>query len=185
MSQSYNFKVGYPGELFVKTPFVGFNCTICLNVLNQAQQCYQGHLCCKPCFEMAFQKKIECPTCRIAMQPHAMCDNLLARDLIDLMEIKCMNEECEWRGQLPSKLFHDQKCEYRQVVCSAYRAKWSNCIVPNCNGFVNARNISAHKSIVVDITMDDEDPPELNKMKTRQGKNEKVFKSKTGKPGKK
>ncbi len=100
---------GYALGLFVSKPSDHFICAICLDVVRQPHQCRNGHMFCKTCIYMALASHPECPTCRVSSTVSSLSVCLVARDLIDELQIKCDRKMCKWVGSVGSFTTHLKK----------------------------------------------------------------------------
>ena len=117
---SSDLKGGYPVEWFVNPVSEDLNCSICWNVLNDPQQCKNGHCFCRFCITDALKRREVCPTCNIKLILNDLGSSLLAQKQIRKLQIRCRSsgDLCLWQGTIDELQQHlKQDCYYRLVPC--------------------------------------------------------------------
>jgi hypothetical protein len=130
--------------MFVVEPLKCFLCPICLYVLKDPVQCKEGHAFCGDCSSRLRQ----CACCRINLIPGGLTRNLIARDSIQELEVRCStiynssetciktNNCCSWLGKLKDQDKHLQlTCSFVLITCS-YR---------ECNAKVRQIDAPSHR----------------------------------------
>ncbi|XP_065051576.1 E3 ubiquitin-protein ligase NRDP1-like [Rhopilema esculentum] len=115
--------MGYPADRFVSNVDQNLLCNICTGVMNQAVVTLCGHSFCELCLKTWLDKPDtdSCPTCRSYTSKFDMIPNIAVRNMIDVLLVWCDNSEngCKIVVKLESLRKHLEKCDYRQVKCSA------------------------------------------------------------------
>ncbi len=137
---------GYPVELFVKPFPEELICSICWNILNDPQQCKNGHSFCKLCIEDAITKREACPTCNVPLTVDKLSFSLLSRNLIQGLKVKCSSvhqvedERCKWQGPLAQLNEHLlEECPLQMIQCPLFS---EGCL--NCSGTVLRKDLVNH-----------------------------------------
>src|SRR5689334_22205534 len=97
---------GYPSTLLVNAVNENLLCGICLEVLNNPQQCKNGHMCCKECLRLTTLTKNECPTCKCSLDGDRTSCNRYVREVVENLEVKCGSISCTWKGSLCQREQH-------------------------------------------------------------------------------
>ena len=84
-----------------KDEIVGFECLICLEILNDPVQCKRGHVFCRECILAALKKCEECPSCRDSLTEATLSECLFAKQQITSRQIYCFT--CVDGGKEPEK----------------------------------------------------------------------------------
>lgn len=100
---------GYPLSVFIVPPSEDLLCPICLNVLKDPNQCKNGHCFCLSCISSALKDSAKCPTCLIPLISDQLSHNLLIKNQIDKLIVKCdKNMETTSEALLSQQcLFHN------------------------------------------------------------------------------
>ncbi|CAG2202356.1 unnamed protein product [Mytilus edulis] len=98
---------GHDNEIFLdlsKRERLEYKCSICRLILNQPQQCCNGHLYCLSCVkEWTKRGNKTCPTCGA----HATySDNTDLRNIIESKYVRCESSMCAWKGRLERLKHH-------------------------------------------------------------------------------
>lgn len=101
-------------------------------VLNDPVQCENGHCFCGMCLKSALRVKSECPNCRVSMDINHLPANLLVKNMINDLYVRCVNScvGCEWTGKLSQISSHKRDCIVELVPCPLF----SHGCIPSCNG---------------------------------------------------
>lgn len=111
----------YPSDLFIDQEKIQkFLCPIDFNVYKQpVVDACGGHTFGKACIEKWKSKKNVCPLTNQKYPYDArFSDNLIVKDLVNELKLKCLNETCQWIGDLDSLPNHLQKgCLFQDIKC--------------------------------------------------------------------
>lgn len=115
--------MGYNIDRFVNGVDSNLLCNICTGVMDQAVVTLCGHSFCEICLKTWLEKPEtdSCPSCRSYTSKFDMIPNIAIRSIIDALLVWCDNAEsgCKIVMKLDSLKKHLDKCEYREVKCSA------------------------------------------------------------------
>ncbi len=125
---------GHSTDLFDNLPSPDFTCGICMEVLNNPHQCKNGHCYCLWCITQALTVRQECPTCKVPLSKGTLSANLIVRNVIDMLPVKCVNgceeKKCDWKGTIESLPTHlKTECQFVAVDCPWVLLK---CCGENC-----------------------------------------------------
>ncbi len=120
-------------------------CSICLSVMKDPQQGKCGHCFCIKCIDAVYKatpgnsgkksnRQTKCPTCRGELKENEMMPNLIAKQFINNIKIRCpetihesASEQCEWIGTIGDLSSHQSVCPvaaYNQrILREQYAAK--------------------------------------------------------------
>ncbi|CAL1126019.1 unnamed protein product [Cladocopium goreaui] len=90
-------------------------CSICLNVFTEPVFCAGTpcqHVFCKSCLTRALEKRPSCPMCKADLEPSQIRTNILARNLVDELQVRCRHHAlgCGWQGMLQDRGQHESSC---------------------------------------------------------------------------
>jgi hypothetical protein len=117
---------GYPILCFVLKPPDFLHCPLCLDVLNNPNQCQNGHNFCFVCIIQALAVFNRCPVCMGPLELSKLSKNLFLNNLINDLEVKChersvnaaSQDVCHWKGPLHCRENHTRHCQHRlPIVC--------------------------------------------------------------------
>ncbi|XP_071139172.1 TNF receptor-associated factor 3-like [Mytilus edulis] len=98
---------GHDNEIFLdlsKRERLEYKCSICRLILNQPQQCCNGHLYCLSCVkEWTKRGNKTCPTCGAQA---TYSDNTDLRNIIESKYVRCESSMCAWKGRLERLKHH-------------------------------------------------------------------------------
>lgn len=134
---------GYAVELFVTPPSEELKCSICLNIFYNPHSCRSGHTFCLGCIQRHLQSAHHhrCPMCQVPVDEASLTMNLVVKNLIDNLPIRCNLDPnlCDWTGPLA------QQQDHSSTVCPMFSLKcpWfgtaAGCHYRSCNGNVLQR----------------------------------------------
>ncbi|XP_052059531.1 TNF receptor-associated factor 3-like [Mytilus californianus] len=98
---------GHDNEIFLdlsKRERLEYTCSICRLILNQPQQCCNGHVYCLSCVkEWTRRGNKTCPTCGAQA---TYSDNTDLRNKIESKYVRCESSMCAWKGRLERLKHH-------------------------------------------------------------------------------
>src|ERR1700710_322235 len=102
---------GYPCEWFLQMSD-DLVYILCLGILNDPQQCKNGHLFCKHCILKSVLTLKKCPTCKLKLYVKDLSSCLLAKTMIENLQVRCHRlpilspGSCSWTGPMFKHLYH-------------------------------------------------------------------------------
>ena len=117
--------MGFTVDRFVSSVDQNMVCNICTGVMDNAVVTLCGHSFCERCLRTWLERPDidSCPSCRSYTSKFDMIPNIAVRSMIDSLHVWCDNSEkgCKIVMKLESLQKHLERCEYRDVQCSACR----------------------------------------------------------------
>jgi hypothetical protein len=118
---------GYPTCGFVCEPAKdSFDCPLCLQVLANPFQCFEGHAFCLSCITKAYLTRQCCPVCVRKMSLDKYSPNRLIKDIIESFDVRCNvpeeigirdeDDTCSWIGRPSERQHHIENCVFRRPV---------------------------------------------------------------------
>jgi hypothetical protein len=118
---------GYPTCGFVCEPAKdSFGCPLCLQVLANPFQCFEGHAFCLSCITKAYLTRQCCPVCVRKMSLDKYSPNRLIKDIIESFDVRCNvpeeignrdeDDTCSWIGRPSERQHHIENCVFRRPV---------------------------------------------------------------------
>lgn len=122
-------------------------CKICQEFIgNKIFQCPTGHIFCIGCT----RKMLSCPFCRISLPRTHSISGLRNRALENILSkidnIPCMNEGCDFKGNIHKLYEHTNSCLYKICKCPLYDCNWSGLLKDS------VEHMHKHTEKSVDIT---------------------------------
>ncbi len=115
--------MGFMVDRFVSNVDQNLVCNICTGVMDQAVVTLCGHSFCEECLKTWLDRPEtdSCPGCRSYTSRFDLIPNLAVRNMIDALLVWCDNSErgCKIVMRLESLRKHLERCEFREVKCSA------------------------------------------------------------------
>jgi len=92
-------------------------CAICTEVYDDpvfsgGRPCQ--HVFCRPCIELALQKRARCPSCRAPLPKARLQPHLVMRNLLDELLVYC-NAGCGWTGRKDARPGHELICPVKRL----------------------------------------------------------------------
>jgi hypothetical protein len=113
MSDEWMEKDGFPTEWFVSQEEIEeFLCPYCKYVVNDPQQCRNGHFLCCGCFEVYLKKKKRkkgCMICQDKTTSKTISRNIFVKGKVELLAVFCRRPSdvvCLWSGPLHESFKH-------------------------------------------------------------------------------
>ncbi len=119
---------GYPQQAFavaVIDDLTLMECPICFKILKNPKQCHNGHLFCNQCIQEALKLHKRCPLCNCVMDADLMISPCgFFSDLLKQISMKCLIENCLWKGPLSAYDAHFQDCKASAKCCIIRGCLW-------------------------------------------------------------
>ncbi|KAJ1416174.1 hypothetical protein B484DRAFT_467030 [Ochromonadaceae sp. CCMP2298] len=130
------FVSGYPEGLFVDSrPPDMFQCSICIDTVNDPVMCGNQHTFCRECISEWLRAHQSCPACKVRVTASSLVRNRTAAEFIGQCKVRCLTaipevsappakkerkaDTCEWVGTTDTLDRHMQECGYIQVPCES------------------------------------------------------------------
>ncbi len=113
LAMSSDFSGGYDARIFVVKPADGYVCPLCLNIINDPQQCKNGHGFCNTCIRKAIATRKECPVCKVYLTADLLGRSLFAHNGIHSISTFCISSFDEFSIDLSEA----EKCTLGLAPC--------------------------------------------------------------------
>eukprot|EP00434_Breviolum_minutum_P031565 symbB.v1.2.027910.t1/scaffold2900.1/size67660/3 len=107
--------MGINDDELVDKASAALRCSICLSIFTEPVFCAGTpcqHVFCKSCLTRALEKRKNCPMCKAELDPAEMRPNILARNLVDELRVRCRHHAlgCAWQGTVQERATHETSC---------------------------------------------------------------------------
>jgi hypothetical protein len=105
-------------------------CPLCLDVINDAKQCSNGHCFCSNCLMQALEKRQVCPICKVSTLFVNCQRSLIGNNVIAELQMRCpsvklqtsarigLGDLCSWTGIAEQRARHYKgECGHRVIQC--------------------------------------------------------------------
>jgi len=141
---------GYYLDLFLTPPNDRLLCPLCLEVLINPTGCQNGHIFCRKCILAALAVRSECPSCRINLTVSNLSVNLIAKEMVGELKLRCpttlygksnstvsTGTICLWNGTM-------NDVDKHLAVCGNFLV---NCQNIGCTDKIPRRLLPSHLSV--------------------------------------
>ena len=106
-------------EIFVNQEIIeNMMCAIDQCVLKDPHGLPCQHNFCKECIETWLEENPICPLCKKSASVSDVTRNTTLQAIINVLDVKCEHQECQWKGQFCEFFKHKQdECQYEIIPC--------------------------------------------------------------------
>lgn len=87
------------------------------------------HTFCYICIENWANLKKNCPLCKQSIKKRKLEKDLIAFNIIDDLQSKCMHENCHWEGAYSQLKKHQRWCEFKPNKTNRIHNRWSTLLI--------------------------------------------------------
>lgn len=87
-------------------------CIICSEVFDDPKRLTCGHTFCNNCISTWIKTSRTCPVCRRPCRKNNLGLDLIARNVVNDLEVICPNKGCPWTGKLADAVDHEKSCVF-------------------------------------------------------------------------